>query len=266
MSRGYLFSAGSPSCKHLALPDAEEASSELLIASAADVAALTASSQLTHLSLEPGLLRAAEYAQLFPTGRKLPHLVDLSVGMALLSSCEAMRRMAAACDALETVTFNSSILPGEAVEQSLPGSGSPAAEVHSWEPLQLLSNLKWLDLDLRGQHVSQKAWQCLGRVTQLEHLQLGTVVLECLDGLMQLTQLCRLEDFAADVDDGYISMDLRVSTSASGFQHTACSFCMVGVLSTQCQRQELILQQRHTCSCGAHVHRCSAKTTLLCLE
>lgn len=67
-------------------------------------------------------------------------------------------------------------------------------EHHSWLPLQSLSALTALHLELKGHYVSHAAWECLGWLFQLRHLDLGNVSLQSFAGVMQLVGLDGLEE------------------------------------------------------------------------
>jgi len=74
------------------------------VATAAEVAALSASSNLTYLSLGDGeyyVLPPAAYDSWFPPGRQCPYLQHVDMGVGVLGNTAAVQRMASACPGLK---------------------------------------------------------------------------------------------------------------------------------------------------------------------
>jgi hypothetical protein len=96
-------------CNWLGLPSNAPQAALCVVASLTDAeaAALTASSQLTalHLGGLANKLRPQLYSSMFPAGRQLPNLLELSVSTDLLSNTAVLQHVASSCTSLTSLTF-----------------------------------------------------------------------------------------------------------------------------------------------------------------
>jgi len=198
-----------------------------------DIAALTASSKLTHLAIGEGLVPHDQYSQLFTQpGRQLPLLQHLSASMGLLSSLPTVSNMVACCPELESLWL--AHLHDE-----------PAAEVyfeeetgyerHSWSPLCDLIKLTKLHLCVRGVEVCMSAWLALSGLQGVRELSISHLGWESFGGVMSLAccpQASHLTKLMMTVGGGpallgldrlhSIEVQNTVSVSASRMQCASC--------------------------------------------
>lgn len=184
--------------RHLELPAGSD--QDLVAATAAAVAALTASSQLTFLDLQ-GRVSHEDYFKLFPETtvpgelfefilpdvRPVPELRVLRATMGLLCDRAAVNMLVEWCPQLQAIDLSVSI-PGE-----------PSADLEPqilYEPehtvgiLRGLKHLTSLQLDLSAQVFPQLAWDNLVTLTNLQDLTLKAVPWEFFGGVVSLTS-CR---------------------------------------------------------------------------
>jgi len=94
-----------PSLQHLRLQSELQSEFEGPVVTAAEVAAVSAWSNLTYLSLgdsEYCALPPAAYDSWFPAGCQCPHLQHVNMGVWVLGNTAAVQRMASACPVLES--------------------------------------------------------------------------------------------------------------------------------------------------------------------
>jgi hypothetical protein len=93
--------SGLTQLQHLELPQTRK---QLAAApTAEDVAALTASSQLTCLIIDQGLVRQEQYCHMWPEGRRLPKLKEIRATMGLFGTKVDMIRLVDCCPGLNKV-------------------------------------------------------------------------------------------------------------------------------------------------------------------
>lgn len=174
----------------------------LLAAAARDVAACTASTQLTYLCL-CGDIAGDKYSTVFPAGRLLPALKHAALGAVLLATSEVIYNMASCCPNLQNLELYkrrgppSADLPGPqtgAWKQGLLALGDHTALTR----LRLCSN--------KEEPLVAVDWQALGTLTQLSVLELATGRslggAADLLGLLHLTSLHNLQAFS--VEEGVV--------------------------------------------------------------
>lgn len=164
----------------------------------ADAAGLTASSQLTALHLSKGLVPQELYVDMFPDGRKLPHLRELHATMGLLGDWDATVEMVQCCPNLEVL------------DVSVEGETAGALQFDDWDErrhsFSLLADLKYMtsllvDLSPAADASSGAlAWDGLAVLTGLKQLSIQRAAIEQFAGMLQLTTLQQLTELRCGGD------------------------------------------------------------------
>jgi len=158
------------------------------VATAAEVAALSASSNLTYLSLssgEYGALPQAAYDSWFPAGCQCPYLQHVDVGVGLLGNTAAVQRMASACPGLKELELQNPDFPEVHLE-----SANVVASLHALANLTSLTGLRVEGRDLpKGSCISPTVIAAWSRWTSLQQLELYHLEYRKLVDVLVLTQL-----------------------------------------------------------------------------
>ena len=171
--------------QELVLFDADQ---NLPVSTAEEAAALTASAQLTRITLGGGL-PPQFYSHVFPTGRALHHLVEADISVAVLSNTAAVDRLVSSCPKLQQLRlFGEPAGDAEAVARSL----AHLAGLTGLNKLQLYT-------EDAGAALSVESWQLLGKLTRLTSLEISSGA-PTLQAFLQLTGLHRLQELCVDVD------------------------------------------------------------------
>jgi hypothetical protein len=212
-------------------------------------AALTASTQLTHLAIK-GYLYCGAGEYMFPEGRQLPHLVTLCLEYSCDSTDHVFRRseidatflcMVAACPALRSLSLGQNV-DGDSVVPGLQGFTRLQelccrgfSNLHSEVELILapMTQLTQLTLhcphDYRDAPHSESLSQGLAQLTQLQKLILSDPIGLTDAGVLQLTALTRLSSLtiqrSSDVTVG------RVQVSRCDDEHHDCGPVQVELTS-----------------------------------
>jgi len=180
--------------------------------SAADCAAVTASSQLTHLNLSLWQLAPWQCSAMFPAGRKLPNLLELHVGPSFLHSPAATAAICSCCPILTCLYVECLDMmdTGFEYERSFEECVTTSACLEGLEQLNQLQELHFQDLRLKDPGM----WDVLSRLTTLTGLTISSVSIPCLPGILQLTALTRLRKSDVDVavreEGGWAESSCRV--------------------------------------------------------
>lgn len=157
--------------------------------SAAACSTLTASSHLTVLGLGGWLLSPEQCRAMFPAGRLLPRLVELTVGPGFFYDAQAAAQLASSCPAVTELAFEGHADP------PAPAAADDAGLLHSSAACDSLAQLQAVEvLDLSSVALTNSMQlRALARMQQLTDLQLGGVLVSVLDGMLQLTACTRLQ-------------------------------------------------------------------------
>jgi len=181
------------------------------VVTAAEVAALSASSNLTHLSLGDGeycALPPAAYDSWFPPGRQCPHLQHLDMGVWVLGSTAAVQRMVSACPGLRELELLSIGSDGMQVE-----SACVAASLQALTNLTSLTSLHVQGRALpEGTCISTAVVNAWSQWTSLQQLDL-CLQYSKLEDVLVLTQLRSLRTLNIHGNAGcqYDSLEIKVS-------------------------------------------------------
>jgi hypothetical protein len=189
---------------------------------AAEAAALTASSQLAELDLNGLSDQPQAYASLFPPGRQLQHLTVLEISADLLNNPAAVQQAGSCCSNLQSLTltcaqhnidasFNDD--EGAAVVDSL-------AAMSAWSSLRQLQLFNaWPRLPSAAQH---SAWQALGALSQLTALQIELNQVPAREDMLHLTGCTALQELKISCAEGYavceadLTSTVRLAPTAAG--------------------------------------------------
>jgi hypothetical protein len=157
-------------CNRLELPSHAPQAALCAVSSltAAEAAALTASSQLTalHLGGLANKLHPQHYSSMFPAGKQLSDLLELSVSTDLLSDTAVLQQVASACISLTSLTL-------ERVAGSDPGSAltdEAATELGvKLGQLACFSKLEALQLSTACDDLPTSVWGSLAGVVTRTH-------------------------------------------------------------------------------------------------
>lgn len=167
---------------------------------AADGAALTASTQLTFLDISSAAIREEDFKSMFPAGKLLPHLQQLHASMDLLAGLE-LHLFIKCCPNIELLDLR----------EAAAGHGSLAdlqddQVANYFQDLRLLTKLTALEVHLSvcdaGRGIDAPfTWDALAGLWRLRSLGLWGVAWDSVHGVLQLTALqglTHLEVTAAD--------------------------------------------------------------------
>jgi len=240
-----LVFASMPSLQHLEL----QSEYEDPMATAAEVAALSASSNLTYLSLDGSeycALPPAAYDSWFPVGHHCPYLEHVDMGEWVLGNTAAVQRMVSACPGLKELELRSAAHSGDQPESTCVAAS-----------LQALTNLTALTrmcVDGRqlpdGVCISPAVISAWSQMTSLQRLELQFQAEwwpSHMQAMLRLTQLrslreLYLEDHTEDNDVatllgvkvGHVSAEDCISQAI----HTGCS---LGWAKRTCLRHTMAL-------------------------
>jgi len=198
-----LVFASMPSLQHLQL----QSEYEDPMATAAEVAALSASSNLTYLSLggsEYCALSPAAYDSWFPVGHLCPYLAYVDVGEWVLGNTAAVQRMVSACPRLKDLELHSASHPGNQLE-----STCVAASLQALTNFTALTCLRVDGAQLPvGVCISPAVISAWSQMTSLQQLELQFQAEwwpSHMQDVLRLTQLrslrvLYLEDYTEDKD------------------------------------------------------------------
>lgn len=157
---------------------------------AADIAALTASSQLSYLYISDQVARPEHYKHLLPAARQLRGHKELYATMDLAADPQVTVRLPHCCPNLQVLDLTTP------VEEPVLGKFQDGEFATLCHALEALPELRTLELHMSAVNNSKLAtWEALGGLDQLHSLGLICVRWEALHNVLQLTtctQLTRL--------------------------------------------------------------------------
>jgi len=199
------------------------------VATSAEVAALSASSNLTYLSLgysEYCLLAPAECDTWFPAGRHCPLLQHLDMGVWVLGNSAAVQRMVSACPGLQELELRDPDCDLEDSDLNAMGleSANVAASLQALTNLTSLTHLRVDAYDLpEGSCISPAVVKAWSHWTNLQQLELE---FRCrkLEDVLVLTQLRSLHNL--DIS-GYNGGECdRLKLMVGHTLHVCAPFCI----------------------------------------
>jgi len=178
------------------------------VATAAEVAALSASSNLTHLSLgysEYCALPPAAYGSWFPAGRHCPYLQHVVMGVGVLGNTAAVQRMASACPGLKELVLLS---PTDQEMEDLESAQCVAASLQVLTGLTDLTRVRVGGRDLpEGSCISPAVIDAWSQWSNLQQLELDLKYNKLVD-VLQLSQLRSLRTLSINPPTQGSSEDL----------------------------------------------------------
>jgi len=185
--------------KHLGLPHLREENNDVAEEDD-DIAAVTANSQLTSLDIGDAFETSAALRKLFPPGRQLPQLSVLRMCTRLAEQFGAGRLIASCCSNLKEVELTCTS-DQDLEEEEWDTSATMSA--HLISAMQPLKSLTKLYLHAGFMPMPQAVWRAVGKLTQLQSLEVFFVGVEALPGAVLLTNNRRLRHLRITaVDEG----------------------------------------------------------------
>lgn len=165
---------------------------------ATDVAALTASSKLTYLSVSDGLVSQDQYSHLFPKPAAaprwpyLPSLRELHATMGIMADFYAAEQLTQCCRNLEVLSLAIAI-EGEAISNSIKEHHQNWVDYTlTWDELRFLDKLTMLEFNFGRKPIGMELWEGLAGLTDLQAVVLHDVAWESLSGMLALTWCTQL--------------------------------------------------------------------------
>jgi len=184
------------------------------VATAAEVAALSSSSNLTYLSLgdsEYWELPPAAYDSWFPAGSQCPHLQHLDVGVSVLGNTAAVQRMISACLGLKQLELQDPESRWLQLES--------ASVLPSLQALSGLTGLTWLSVKgyalPQGGIINPAVVDAWSHWSSLQELEL-TFRRNQPEDLLVLSQLRSLHKLSIYVDDDELGFALDLLSTQVG--------------------------------------------------
>lgn len=157
------------------------------------IAALTSSSVLTKLGALT--VPAAHFRALFPPGRLLPQLLELSLNDQIFVQHETLYTAAVNCSALTRLEVHApceiSILTGQGVPPQAADVNRGLAQLGTLQHLQAL-HLEWCPLTV-------ESWQTLASLPALKQLRVFDYELDTAKGLLEMTHCRALTNFVFEL-------------------------------------------------------------------
>ena len=159
----------------------------------AELAAITASTQLRWLDLVDATLGGDACRHMFPASKQLTQLTRLHAGLELISDSIRASFVATCCPNLEYIYLGP--CQDEVWEGPEGTDAALARMLRCWQPLQHLTSLT---LAVGGYPVTPEVWQAMGRLTQLLELKVSSNNLQHLAGVVHVSSLTRLKSLTVD--------------------------------------------------------------------
>jgi hypothetical protein len=177
----------------------------------ADVAAAMASTQLTYLDLSDSHCLYPQHRELFPSGRQLPHLVQLHVSLGMTNGL-AGKAAAACCPNLQDLLLYPKDIHPFGAEAGLDEEAfGLSSMLEAWQPVV---GLTALTLDAGYTPMHSCVWVALGALTQLRELIVVFMGLPYISGILHLGKCRFLEELLGTGSDLEPFVTVQVAMAA----------------------------------------------------